>query len=252
MCCNQKAWAACAQSFTLWQQATIEIMHRNHSVRTLVMMFNHSHVSISRESMLQSLYYCLFVHGCHSSRTSHSWWITHSTQCQHRGCNNPSILQRTTLIPLSFCEDCTWHDLHILVTAPFCCDRKAQAACTQSFTLWQPATINLIRHNHAVYSLVIIFNRSHLSICKDAAITILLLARATYIWVLLFAHILFVADHTFNATPTERLQQIYYYYYRFLIFYPCMPCTLVNTTGSLRSLRLLISLRLLRSPKLLS
>jgi len=38
-----------------------------------------------------------------------------------------------------------------------CCDRKAQAACTQSFTLRQQATIE---------------------------ITLLLLARATYIWVL--------------------------------------------------------------------
>jgi len=31
-CCNRKARAACAQSVTLWQQATIEIMRRNHSI----------------------------------------------------------------------------------------------------------------------------------------------------------------------------------------------------------------------------
>jgi len=35
-------------------------------------------------------YYCLFVPHtcCCSSRTSRSWWITHSTQRHRRGCNN--------------------------------------------------------------------------------------------------------------------------------------------------------------------
>jgi len=37
-------------------------------------------------------------------------------------------------------------------------------------------------------------------------ITLLLLVRAIYICVLLFAHILFMVNRTFNATPTERLQ----------------------------------------------
>jgi len=39
-------------------------------------------------------------------------------------------------------------------------------------------------------------------------ITLLLLVGATYIWVLFFAHMPFVVKHTFNATPTERLQQL--------------------------------------------
>jgi len=30
-CCDRKARVACAQSFALWQQSTIEIMRRNHS-----------------------------------------------------------------------------------------------------------------------------------------------------------------------------------------------------------------------------
>ena len=38
-------------------------------------------------------------------------------------------------------------------------------------------------------------------------ITLLLLVRATCIWVLFFAHIPFVVNRTFNATPAERLQQ---------------------------------------------
>jgi len=38
-------------------------------------------------------------------------------------------------------------------------------------------------------------------------ITLLLLVCTTYIWVLFFAHILFVVNRTFNTTPTKRLQQ---------------------------------------------
>jgi len=37
-------------------------------------------------------------------------------------------------------------------------------------------------------------------------IILLLLVRATYIWVLFFTHIPFVVNHTINATPPERLQ----------------------------------------------
>ena len=43
-------------------------------------------------------------------------------------------------------------------------------------------------------------NRDHLSR------SLYLLVCATYIWVIFFAHILFVVNRTFNATPTERLQ----------------------------------------------
>jgi len=35
-CCDRKSRAACAQSFALWQQATIEIMHRNLSYYCLL------------------------------------------------------------------------------------------------------------------------------------------------------------------------------------------------------------------------
>jgi len=31
-CCDWKTRAACGQSFALWQQATIENMHHNHSI----------------------------------------------------------------------------------------------------------------------------------------------------------------------------------------------------------------------------
>jgi len=62
----------------------------------------------------------------------------------------PLFLQWTAPIAHSFCEVCNWHDLHILVTAPFCCDRKARAACAQSFTLWQQATIEITCHDHSI------------------------------------------------------------------------------------------------------
>jgi len=42
----------------------------------------------------------------------------------------------------------TPHDLHILVTAPFCCDRKSRAAYAQSFAPWQQATIEITRRDH--------------------------------------------------------------------------------------------------------
>ena len=31
-----------------------------------------------------------------------------------------------------------------------CCDRKARAACAQSFTLWQQATIDITYHDHSL------------------------------------------------------------------------------------------------------
>jgi len=100
------------QSFTLWQQAAIEITRRDHTI-----------IACSRH-----IYLCVAVcaHPC-------LWWIALSTQHQLRGCNNvPSFLQWTAPIAHSFCEGCTWHHLHILVK-PLYCDWKAQAASMQSF-----------------------------------------------------------------------------------------------------------------------
>ena len=66
-----------------------------------------------------------------------------------------------------------------------CCNQKARAAIAQSYTLWQQATIEITCHYHSI-----------------------LACRATYVWVLFFANILFVVNRTFNATPTERLQHL--------------------------------------------
>jgi len=80
------------QSFTLWQQATLEITRHDHSSRTQVVTFtslispeitrhNRSIVACSRHVYMR----------CYSSRTSRSWWIVHSTQRQRRGCNTARI-----------------------------------------------------------------------------------------------------------------------------------------------------------------
>jgi len=125
----------------------------------------------------------------YSSRTSRSWWITQSTQRHRKGCNNiPSFFQRTTPIARSLCEGWTRHDLHILVTAPFCCYRKSRAACAQNFAPRQQATIEITRRDHSIIA------------CSHHA----------YIFLFL-AHIPFVVKHTINATPPERLQQAYGY-----------------------------------------
>jgi len=138
------------QSFAPWQQATIEIM--------LAISFT---IACSRY-----IYNGVIIHA-HPVRGE-----SQSTQHHRRGCNNiPSFLQRTTPIARSFCEDWTRHDLYILVTAPFSCDRKSRAACAQSFAPWQQATIEIL-------------------------LAISLLARATCTMVLFFTHILFVVNHT--------------------------------------------------------
>jgi len=202
-----------------WQQATIEITRYDHSPCTLVITFNCSQVHISRASTPQSLSLSPLARTINCSPGSqallevthqdhsigitllllvcttcicvlffafHLWWIVHSVQRQQKGCNNiSSFLQRQTApIACSLCEGCTRHDLHILVTAPFCCDRKARAASAQSFTLWQQATIEITCHDHSIIA------------CS----------HHIYIWVLFFAHIPFVVNHTFNATPMEKLR----------------------------------------------
>ena len=89
-CCNRKSRAACAQSFAPWQQATIEIMRRNLSLRAVVVMFNRWHANIRRASTPQSLLLLLAL-ATHiylwSSRTCRSWWIKKSTQNHRRVCN---------------------------------------------------------------------------------------------------------------------------------------------------------------------
>ena len=117
------------QSFTLWQQTTIEITCHDHSItacsRCVKRVFFFAHIPFMVNRAFQH----------NASRVV----VTTS----------PPFFQRTTPIAHSFCEGFTQHDLNILVAAPFCCDRKARAASAQSFTLWQQATIEIMRHDHS-------------------------------------------------------------------------------------------------------
>ena len=83
--------------------------------------------SNNRVHMPWSLYYCLFVPCSHSVflRAHPIRGESHNQRNATRKLQqHPSFLQRTTLIAHSLCEGWTPHDLGILVTAPFCCDRK--------------------------------------------------------------------------------------------------------------------------------
>ena len=93
----------------------------------------------------------------------------------------------------------------------YCCDRKSRAACAQSFTLWQQATIEFTCHDHSPRTLVVTFNRSQVNIGRASTPQSLFYSLfAPYIcMVLFFRHIPFMVSHTFNAAPPERLQQYY-------------------------------------------
>jgi len=108
-------------------------------LRTVAASNNRVHIAMIT---LLLLVRATYMYGVVPSCTSCSWWLTQSTQHHWRGCNNiPSFLQRTAPIARSLCVDWTRHDLYILVTAPFRCDRTSRAAYAQSFALWQQATI---------------------------------------------------------------------------------------------------------------
>ena len=100
-CCDRKSRAACAQSFALWQQATIEITQRDHSLRMLVVAFNRSHVNISRDYTPRPLNYCLFVphiYGVVLRAHSVRGEPRISVQRQWSGCNN-------TMCPFGKCAN---------------------------------------------------------------------------------------------------------------------------------------------------
>jgi len=71
-----------------------------------------------------------------------------------------------------------------MFTCLYCCGRKSRAACAQSFALWQQATTEINRRDHSI------------------------IACSGHIYIVFFfTHIPFLVNHTFNATPPERLQQ---------------------------------------------
>jgi len=93
-CCGRKAWAARAQSFTLWQQATLEIT-RSLLSSILVSTINCSLASQASSEVTHQdnsigstlLLLVCSIYKCVLFFTPRSWWITHSTQRQPKVCS---------------------------------------------------------------------------------------------------------------------------------------------------------------------
>ena len=96
-----------------WALKQASKKHAHHYVRTFIVLWSEIPSGIcaklrtvaasnNRVHMPWSLYYCFSCHiylWCCSSRTSRSWWITHSTQHHRRGCNNSSGGSRIIFLP---------------------------------------------------------------------------------------------------------------------------------------------------------
>jgi len=113
-CYDRKAHAACAQSLTLWQQATIEITCRDHSSRMLIVTFNRSHASIIRDYTPWSLYYCLLAPDIYIlSFFVHIPFVVnhnqHNATDRLQTTSPPFYNERTAPIECSFCEGFTEH-----------------------------------------------------------------------------------------------------------------------------------------------
>jgi len=89
----------------------------------------------------------------------------------------------------------------------YCCDLRSESPSGMCAKLYTVAASN--NRCHSPRTLVITFNRSHVNIGRaytPRSLYYCLFAPHIYT-VLFFTHIPFVVNHTFNATPTERLQQ---------------------------------------------
>jgi len=111
-------------SFAPWQQAKIEIM--------LAISLT---IACSRY-----MYYGVILHAHPVHGESHN---QHNTTGEVATTSPPFYKEphRSHVLCL---KAWTRHHPHILVTAPFCCDRKSRAACAQSFAPWQQATIEIM------------------------------------------------------------------------------------------------------------
>jgi len=143
--------------------------------------------SNNRVHALQSLYYCLFtprivVLRAHPFRAeSHIQRNTNGEAATtsppfHNEPHRSHVLFVKTSHSTTFTS---WSQHHFVAIG------KAQVACVQSFALWQQATIEFMCRDHSIIA------------CS----------RHIYV-VFFFVHISFVANHTFNAMPLERLQQL--------------------------------------------
>jgi len=163
-------------------------MRRNHSLRTLVILFNHSQPSIGRDSMSQSLYYCLFApHVYIAILRAHPVRGESHIQRNATGevaTTSPPFNNEPHCLDVLFVKAAPGTTFHILVTAPFCCDRKIpNGMCAKLSTV---ATSN--NRDHApqlLFAYASNFVQSFTAWNRQrfrAAITLLLLVHATYIY----------------------------------------------------------------------
>ena len=165
--CDRKSRAACAQSFALWQQATIEIMLAISII-----------IACSRY-----IYYGVILHA-------------HPVRGESHNQRNTTGEVATTSPPF-YNEP---HRSHVLCV---------KAELRMSFTPWsQHHFIAIGNPEQHVRKASHCGRKQQWRSCSQSLL--LLLARASYIMVLFFTHILFVVNHTINATPPERLQHYLY------------------------------------------
>jgi len=126
-CCGRKAWAASAQSFTLWQQATIEITSSLLSpplastptfncflASQALLEASHQDHSYGITLLLLVRTTYIWPDGCYSSRTCCSWWIAHSTQGQLRCCNTTFSLSCLWAESLTYLASLTYRLTKVL------------------------------------------------------------------------------------------------------------------------------------------
>ena len=128
-CCDRKSRAAYAQSFTLWQQATIEFTCHDHSIITC-----RRHIYV----------------WCCSSCTSRSWWITQSTQHHRRGCNS-TFPKKAFAIQGHFAIRCyvaavLWSILHLSYSS-----ESVNKTWLPNITEIAPPPLNLLAGSSPVY-----------------------------------------------------------------------------------------------------
>jgi len=125
-CCGRKARATIAQSFTLWQQASMEItssllsplastMKCSLASQALLEVTHQAHsIGITLLLLVRATY--IWPDGCNSLRTPRSWWIAHSTQHQLRCCSK--TLGTVMLMSRKFDMSCKLDILRSLCTFP--------------------------------------------------------------------------------------------------------------------------------------
>jgi len=187
-CYDRKSQAACAQSYAPWQQATRDHA-RNLSSRTLVIMFNRSHVNIGRATTSQSLLLLL-------ARATHMMvlFFTHIQFVVNHTFNTtpPEMLQQHPLLFTTNRTNRTFFVWRLNSTRPSRPGHNTILLRSEILSGMSTKLRTVTASNnrvHMPWSLYYCLFAPH--ICM----------------VLFFTHIPFVVNHTFNATPPERLQE---------------------------------------------